>query len=107
MTENLKSSKVGSVVSKATSHKEEDKRAGLILKYARTLGDTGSPEVQVALLTHDINELNQHFSTHPKDHHSKQGLLKRVGQRRKLLSYLKSSSLSRYTSLIQSLELRK
>ncbi len=69
--------------------------------------DTGSPEVQVALLTHHINDLNEHFKKFPKDHHSKRGLLKMVGQRRRLLTYLKGRDHHRYSQLILSLELRK
>jgi small subunit ribosomal protein S15 len=84
-----------------------EKKAGIVKKYARATNDTGSPEVQVALLTTHINELNEHFKSHPKDHHSRRGLLKMVGQRRRLLNYLKSSDQKRYTQLIQSLELRK
>ena len=68
-----------------------DQKKEIIEKYARTAGDTGSPEVQVALLTARINDLNEHFKVHPKDHHSRRGLLKMVGQRRNLLAYLKSS----------------
>jgi small subunit ribosomal protein S15 len=82
-------------------------KAEIINKFARTSGDTGSTEVQVALLTHHINELNEHFKTHPKDYHSKRGLLKLVGQRKKLLGYLKTSDQQRYSQLIQALELRK
>ncbi len=82
-------------------------KSGIIKKFAVKTGDTGSPEVQVALLTHRINELNEHFRSHQKDHHSKQGLLKMVGQRKRLLNYLRTSDQSRYTQLIQSLELRK
>ena len=85
----------------------KEKKSGIIKKFARQTSDTGSPEVQVALLTNHINELNEHFKTHPKDHHSKRGLLKMVGQRRSLLSYLKDSDQRRYTQLIQALELRK
>jgi len=85
----------------------KEKKAGIIKKHALSSSDTGSPEVQVALLTGHINELNEHFKTHPKDHHSRRGLLKMVGQRRRLLNYLKVSDQRRYTSLIQSLELRK
>jgi small subunit ribosomal protein S15 len=85
----------------------KEKKPGIVKKYALTASDTGSPEVQVALLTHHINELNEHFKTHPKDHHSRRGLLKMVGQRRRLLTYLKKSDQKRYTQLIQSLELRK
>lgn len=76
-------------------------------KYARTEGDTGSPEVQIALLTARINDLNEHFKTHPKDHHSRRGLLKMVGQRRNLLAYLKDKDIERYRTLIEKLGLRK
>ena len=85
----------------------KEKKATIIKKNARSSNDTGSPEVQVALLTNHINELNEHFKTHAKDHHSRRGLLKMVGQRRRLLTYLKKADPSRYTQLIQSLELRK
>ena len=85
----------------------KEKKAEIVKKFARTNGDTGSTEVQVALLTRHINELNEHFKGHPKDHHSKRGLLKMVGQRRRLLTYLKSTDTKRYSQLIQSLELRK
>ena len=83
------------------------KKADVVKKFARANNDTGSPEVQVALLTTHINELNHHFATHKKDHHSKRGLLDMVGQRRRLLNYLKKSDAKRYTQLITSLELRK
>jgi small subunit ribosomal protein S15 len=79
----------------------------IIEKYGRSEGDTGSPEVQVALLTARINDLNEHFKTHPKDHHSRRGLLKMVGQRRNLLAYLKNKDIERYRKLIESLGLRK
>ena len=79
----------------------------IISKYARSEGDTGSPEVQIALLTARINDLNEHFKVHPKDHHSRRGLLKMVGQRRNLLAYLKSKDINRYRTLIESLGLRK
>ena len=85
----------------------KERRAATVSKYARKAGDTGSPEVQVAILTAHINELNEHFRTHAKDHHSRRGLLKMVGQRRRLLNYLRNSDQKRYTQLIQSLELRK
>lgn len=85
----------------------KEKKAEIVKKFARVAGDTGSPEVQVALLTAHINELNQHFAKFPKDHHSRRGLLKMVGQRRRLLNYLKASDTKRYSQLIQSLELRK
>ena len=79
----------------------------IIKEYGRTEGDTGSPEVQVALLTARINDLNEHFKVHPKDHHSRRGLLKMVGQRRNLLAYLKSKDIERYRTLIEQLGLRK
>ncbi|OFZ18170.1 MAG: 30S ribosomal protein S15 [Bdellovibrionales bacterium GWB1_55_8] len=85
----------------------KEKKAEIITKHAKSATNTGSTEAQVALLTHHINELNVHFASHPKDHHSKRGLLKMVGQRRRLLSYLKSKDTQRYTQLIQALELRK
>ncbi len=85
----------------------KNKKAEVIKKFATAAGDTGSTEVQVALLTRHINELNIHFGKFPKDHHSKRGLLKMVGQRRRLLNYLKSTDTTRYSALIQSLELRK
>ena len=84
----------------------EDK-ARLIGEYATKAGDTGSPEVQVALLTARINYLTGHFKTHAKDHHSRRGLLKMVSRRRKLLDYLKSTDLPSYRSLIEKLGLRK
>lgn len=85
----------------------KEKKTGIIKKHAIGAADTGSPEVQVALLTNHINELNEHFKIHPKDHHSRRGLLKMVGQRRRLLTYLKTSDQKRYTQLIHVLELRK
>ena len=85
----------------------KEKKSQIIKKHARASADTGSPEVQFALLTAHINELNEHFKVNPKDHHSRRGLLKMVGQRRRLLTYLKASDQKRYTQLIQSLELRK
>lgn len=85
----------------------KQKKAEIINKYAREANDTGSPEVQIALLTHHINELNDHFKSHPKDHHSRRGLLKLVGQRRRLLNYIRNADQNRYVQLIQSLELRK
>lgn len=83
------------------------KKSEVMKKFAQGANDTGSPEVQVALLTTRINELNEHFKGHAKDHHSKRGLLKMVGQRRRLLTYLKSTDQKRYTQLIQALDLRK
>ena len=78
-----------------------------IKKFARGGSDTGSPEVQVALLTDRINHLTGHFKAHQKDHHGRRGLLKMVSQRRKLLDYLKHKDEARYTSLINALDLRK
>ena len=83
------------------------KKTEIIKKFGRVAGDTGSSETQVALLTTRINDLNGHFKINPMDHHSKRGLLKMVGQRRRLLNYLKSKDQKRYNQLIQSLELRK
>jgi len=79
----------------------------IVAKHARGAGDTGSPEVQVALLTHRINDLQGHFKSHKKDHHSRRGLLKMVNQRRKLLDYLKGKDLGRYQALIKELGLRR
>ena len=76
-------------------------------KFKQHEGDTGSPEVQVALLTDRINYLTEHFKTHAKDHHSRRGLLKIVGQRRRMLDYLRSKDASRYTKLIKELGIRK
>jgi small subunit ribosomal protein S15 len=76
-------------------------------KYARTEGDTGSPEVQVALLSARITDLSDHFKNHNHDHHSRQGLLRMVSRRRKLLDYLKNKNLDRYRDLIASLGLRR
>ena len=83
------------------------KKAQLIEKFAQKKNDTGSPEVQIALLTQRINHLNGHFGSHSKDHSSRRGLLKMVGQRRRLLGYLRDKSEKRYADLIQSLEIRK
>ncbi|MEK0416916.1 MAG: hypothetical protein RI949_922 [Pseudomonadota bacterium] len=82
-------------------------KADIIKANARGAADTGSPEVQVALLTARINELTPHFKTHAKDHHGRRGLLKMVNQRKRLLSYLKDKDADRYTALIQKLGLRK
>lgn len=82
-------------------------KAEIVAKYARGEGDTGSPEVQVALLSHQINHLQGHFKEHIHDHHSRRGLLRMVSQRRKLLDYLKGKDQSRYSSLISSLGLRR
>ena len=82
-------------------------KAKIVADYQRAQGDTGSPEVQVALLTARINDLTGHFKTHSKDHHSRRGLLKMVSRRRKLLDYLKAKDADRYTALISKLGLRK
>lgn len=82
-------------------------KAQIISENARAQGDTGSPEVQVALLTARINDLTGHFKEHVKDHHSRRGLLRMVSQRRKLLDYLKGIDVDRYRSLIERLGLRK
>ncbi len=82
-------------------------KTSLIKKFARTEGDTGSPEVQVAILSHRIAELTEHFKTHKKDNHSRRGLLKMVSQRRRLLDYLKSRDEGRYQAIIKELDLRR
>ena len=82
-------------------------KSEIIKEYQRSTGDTGSPEVQVALLTRRIDDLTEHFKTHMKDHHSRQGLLRMVNHRRKLLDYLKKYDLDRYRDLIAKLGLRK
>ena len=86
---------------------DTSKKLEIIEKYKRHDGDTGSPEVQVALLTERINHLNEHLSTHKKDFHSRRGLLKMVGQRRNMLNYLKMKDIERYRALIAELNLRK
>lgn len=85
----------------------KEKKEQIIKDYARTEGDTGSPEVQVALLTARILDLNEHFKENPHDHHSRRGMLKMVGRRRGLLAYLKNTDIERYRSLIERLGLRK
>ncbi len=85
----------------------KEKKQEIMKQFAVKEGDTGSPEVQVAVLTARIKELTAHLQTHPKDHHSRRGLLKMVGQRRGLLAYLKKTDIERYRSLIEKLELRK
>ena len=79
----------------------------IIKDYQLKEGDTGSPEVQIAILTYRINDLNEHLKVHKKDHHSRRGLLKMVGQRRNLLKYLKDNDLERYRNLIARLGIRK
>ncbi len=85
---------------------KEEKKA-IIEQYAMHEGDTGSPEVQIALLTKRINDLTDHLKTHKKDHHSRRGLLKMVGQRRNLLGYLMKNDIERYRSIISKLGIRK
>lgn len=85
----------------------EGKKTEIIKEYARSEGDTGSPEVQIAVLTARIQELTEHLKNHPKDHHSRRGLLKMVGQRRGLLDYLKKVDIERYRTLIGKLGIRK
>ena len=84
-----------------------DRKAEIIGKFKQHDGDTASPEVQVALLTERINHLTDHFRTHAKDHHGRRGLLKLVGQRKRLLAYLRSHSYDRYKALIEELNIRK
>ncbi|MCQ2547851.1 MAG: 30S ribosomal protein S15 [Clostridia bacterium] len=85
----------------------KEQKAQIIKDFATSEGDTGSPQVQVALLTYRINDLNEHFKNHPKDNHSRRGLLKMVGHRRNLLKYLKETDLEAYRELIAKLGLRK
>ena len=85
----------------------KEKKQQIIAEYGRTPEDTGSPEVQIALLTQRITELTEHLKTNKKDHHSRRGLLKMVGQRRGLLEYLKKTDLEGYRKLIERLGLRK
>lgn len=85
----------------------KEKKETIIKEYGNKAGDTGSPEVQIALLTERINELTEHLKVNQKDHHSRRGLLKMVGQRRGLLAYLKKSDIERYRTLIKRLGLRK
>jgi small subunit ribosomal protein S15 len=83
------------------------RKAEVVQKFARGPKDTGSPEVQIALLSERINYLTEHFRAHAKDHHSRRGLLMLVGQRRRLLDYLKKKNVDRYRALIQELGIRK
>jgi small subunit ribosomal protein S15 len=82
-------------------------KASIVQEYQQAEGDTGSPEVQVALLTHNINKLQGHFKINSHDHHSRRGLIRMVNQRRKLLDYLKGKNVSRYADLIKRLGLRR
>ena len=85
----------------------KEKKETIIRKFETHEGDTGSPEVQIALISERLSNLNAHFQTHKKDFHSRRGLLKLVGQRRRLLSYLKRSDYSRYENLIKQIGIRK
>ena len=85
----------------------KEKKQEIIKEYAIKEGDTGSPEVQIAILTARIQELTEHLKANPKDHHSRRGLLKMVGQRRNLLKYLRETDIERYRTLISRLGLRK
>ncbi len=85
----------------------KEKKQAIIVEYGKSATDTGSPEVQVALLTARITELTEHLKVNHKDHHSRRGLLKMVGQRRGLLEYLKKTDINRYRTLIERLGLRK
>ena len=85
----------------------KEKKTAIMEEYARKEGDTGSPEVQIAVLTARITELTEHLKINPKDHHSRRGLLKMVGKRRNLLQYLKNKDLEGYRTLIEKLGLRK
>ncbi len=86
---------------------DQAKKAEIIKEYQTKEGDTGSPEVQVAILTYRINDLNEHLKIHKNDHHSRRGLLKMVGQRRNLLAHLRNVDIERYRTLVARLGLRK
>ena len=85
----------------------KEKKTAIINEYARKAGDTGSPEVQIALLSARIADLTEHLKTHKKDHHSRRGMLKMVGQRRGLLDYLKKTDIERYRAIVEKLGLRR
>ena len=85
----------------------KEKKAAIIEEFGRKAGDTGSPEVQIAILTARIQELTEHLKENPKDHHSRRGLLMMVGQRRGMLDYLKSKDIEAYRTLIEKLGIRK
>ena len=85
----------------------KEKKAEIIAAYGRTPNDTGSPEVQIALLTERINHLNEHLKVNKKDHHSRRGLLKMVGKRRSLLNYLERTDIERYRAIVEKLGMRK
>jgi len=104
----------GNYLYKLTKHIEEkemsltaERKAEIVNEYKQAEGDTGSPEVQVALLSAQINHLQGHFKAHKHDHHSRRGLIRMVNQRRKLLDYLKKKDNARYADLIKRLELRR
>ena len=86
---------------------DKETKAGIIKQFAVQEGDTGSPEVQIALLTERINHLNEHLKLHQKDHHSRRGLLMMVGKRRGLMNYLKKKDIDRYREVLKNLNLRK
>lgn len=94
-------------IKEETTMISKEKKTAVINEYARSEGDTGSPEVQIAILTSRIQELTEHLKVNTKDHHSRRGLLKLVGQRRGLLGYLKKKDVVRYRSLIERLGIRK
>lgn len=85
----------------------QERKTEIINEYALHEGDTGSPEVQIAVLTEEINELNEHSKVHKKDFHSKRGLMKKIGRRRNLLAYLRNKDITRYRNLIERLGLRR
>ena len=85
----------------------KEEKSKIIAEYATHEGDTGSPEVQIAILTHRINTLTEHLKTNKKDHHSRRGLLKMVGHRRNLLAYMKKKDVNRYRACIEKLGIRK
>ena len=85
----------------------KEEKGNIIVEHARSEGDTGSPEVQVAVLSRRISELTEHLKAHPKDHHSRRGLLRLVGRRRRMLEYLRSEDVERYRSIIGKLGLRR
>ena len=85
----------------------KQEKTAIMQQYARSEGDTGSPEVQIAVLTADINKLNEHFKVHKKDFHGNRGLLKKIGKRRNLLTYLRNKDINRYATLIERLGLRR
>ena len=98
---------VGNILKKVVYTMLKEEKIAIINEYALHEGDTGSPEVQIALLTKRINDLTEHLKEHKKDHHSRRGLLKMVGQRRALLAYLTKIDIERYRSIIARLGIRK